>query len=160
MMNIAELPNNRLHVRPCYFDFKIGSMPFAFSKMRKFCNYDPIAKALIMTGWGDLIIIGDRAQKPLFPRRCFPAQVHRGSFFALPYAVEGVTLFDFFFQDDSGSGIYVMDLTANRTAHRLVNVTILRNIFGAKALNAVSGFGAVVRDKRHGALLRLASKTP
>ena len=54
----------------------------------------------------------------------------------------------------------MMDLAANRTAHGLVNVTILRNIFGAKALNVVSGFGAVVREQRHGALLRLASKTP
>ena len=43
----------------------------------------------------------------------------------------------------------MMNLVAYRTSHRLINVVVLRNIFGGKTLNAVSGFGATVREERH-----------
>jgi hypothetical protein len=42
-----------------------------------------------------------------------------------------------------------MNLMAYRTSHRLINVVVLRDIFGGKTLNAVSGFGATVREERH-----------
>jgi hypothetical protein len=45
-----------------------------------------------------------------------------------------------------------MDLTAYRISHRLIDVVILRRIFGGKALNAVSGSGAAVHEKRHAIL--------
>jgi len=48
--------------------------------------------------------------------------------------------------------IYVMDLFANRTGNRLINVTILRRIFGGKALNAISGLWAPVDKQRHAIL--------
>jgi hypothetical protein len=42
-----------------------------------------------------------------------------------------------------------MDLVTDGTGHRLVNVTVLRGIFGDEALHPVSGFGAVVHEERH-----------
>ena len=42
----------------------------------------------------------------------------------------------FFSQDGTRSRIYVMDLMAYRTGHRLIDVAILRSIFGRKALNS------------------------
>ena len=57
--------------------------------------------------------------------------------------------FDLFSQDGTGSRIYVMDLIACRTSHRLVSVVVFRCIFGGKPLNAVSGYGAAVHEKRH-----------
>jgi hypothetical protein len=70
MTNVAELLNNRLNIRPGYFNLIIRSMPFIFSKMGKLCDYNPIAKALIVTGLGDLVVVGDRAKKAFFPGRC------------------------------------------------------------------------------------------
>jgi len=59
-------------------------------------------------------------------------------------------LFVFFFaQDGAGSRIYVVNLMAYRAVHRLINMVILRSIFGGKALNAVSGLGASVQKERH-----------
>ena len=45
-----------------------------------------------------------------------------------------------------------MDLVANRTGHRLIDVAILRSIFGGKALNAVTSYGAAVDKEWHGKL--------
>jgi len=45
--------------------------------------------------------------------------------------------------------IHMMDLVTCRTGHRLVDVLVFRGIFGNKALNAVSGFGASVYKERH-----------
>ena len=42
-----------------------------------------------------------------------------------------------------------MNLVAYQTSHRLKNVVVLRDIFGGKTLNAVSGFGATVREEQH-----------
>jgi hypothetical protein len=42
-----------------------------------------------------------------------------------------------------------MNLAACRTSHRLIYVAVLQRVFGGKALNAVTGFGAVVREERH-----------
>jgi hypothetical protein len=58
-------------------------------------------------------------------------------------------LFDLFSQDGASRRIHEMDLAAYRTGHRLIDMLILRNIFGGKALNAVSGFGAAVHEERH-----------
>ena len=43
----------------------------------------------------------------------------------------------------------MMDLMAYRTGHRLINVAVLGGVFGGKALNPVSSFGAAVREERH-----------
>jgi hypothetical protein len=43
----------------------------------------------------------------------------------------------------------MMDLMAYGTGHRLINVTVLRGVFGGKALNPVSSFGAAVYEERH-----------
>ena len=51
-----------------------------------------------------------------------------------------------------------MDLMAYRTGHRLINVLVLRSIFGGKALNAVSSFRAAVREERHVTASRSASQ--
>jgi hypothetical protein len=42
-----------------------------------------------------------------------------------------------------------MNLLADWTGHRLIDVVVLRSIFGSEALNAVSGFGAAVQEERH-----------
>ena len=42
-----------------------------------------------------------------------------------------------------------MDLVAYRAGHRLIDVAILRSIFGGKALNAVTGYGAAVHKEWH-----------
>jgi len=49
-----------------------------------------------------------------------------------------------------------MDLVTCRTSHRLVGVVVFRRIFGGKALNAVSGFGAAVHEERHHESIRRA----
>ena len=49
-----------------------------------------------------------------------------------------------------------MDLVTCRTSHRLVGVVVFRRIFGGKALNAVSGFGAAVHEQRHDESIRRA----
>ena len=43
-----------------------------------------------------------------------------------------------------------MNLAAYRTSHRLIYVAVLRSVFGGKALNAITGFGAVVRKEQYG----------
>ena len=55
----------------------------------------------------------------------------------------------FFFQRSAGSWIHMMDLMAYRTGHRLINVAVLGGVFGRKALNPVSSFGAAVHEERH-----------
>ena len=57
--------------------------------------------------------------------------------------------FDFFAHYSAGRWVHVVDLVACRTGHRLIDVVVLRNIFGRKALNAVSGFWAAVDEERH-----------
>ena len=42
-----------------------------------------------------------------------------------------------------------MDLMAYRAGHRLIDVAILRSIFGGKALNPVTGYGAAVHKEWH-----------
>jgi hypothetical protein len=42
-----------------------------------------------------------------------------------------------------------MHLVTDRTGHRLIDVLILRGIFGRKALNEASGFWAAVNEERH-----------
>jgi hypothetical protein len=42
-----------------------------------------------------------------------------------------------------------MDLMAYRTGHGLINMAVLRGVFGGKALNPVSSFGAAVQEERH-----------
>jgi len=61
-------------------------------------------------------------------------------------------------QDGTRSRIYVMDLMACWTGHRLIDVAVLRNIFGTEALHAVSGFGAAVHEERHVTASRSASQ--
>ena len=58
-------------------------------------------------------------------------------------------LFGLFAQDDAGMRVHVMYLMTYRTSHRLIDVAVFRDIFGNKALNAVSGVGAPVYKKRH-----------
>jgi hypothetical protein len=55
-------------------------------------------------------------------------------------------LFDLFFQNHRGSRIHVVNLAACRTGHWLIDVVVLRDFFGDKALNAVSGFRAAVHE--------------
>ena len=40
-----------------------------------------------------------------------------------------------FSQDGAGGRVHMMYLLANRTRHRLIDVSILRNVFGTEALN-------------------------
>ena len=47
------------------------------------------------------------------------------------------------------AGFNMMDLMAYRTGHGLINVAVLRGVFGGEALNAVSSFGAAVHEERH-----------
>jgi len=39
-------------------------------------------------------------------------------------------------QDGAGGRVHVMNLFADRTTHRLIDVAVLRSIFGAEALNS------------------------
>jgi hypothetical protein len=48
-------------------------------------------------------------------------------------------LFGLFAQDYTGRWIHVVDLAARETGHRLINVVVLRDVLGNKALNALSG---------------------
>lgn len=52
--------------------------------------------------------------------------------------------------DGTGSRIHVVDLMAYWTGYRLIGVVVLRRVFSGKTLNAVSGYGAAVDEKRHG----------
>ena len=51
----------------------------------------------------------------------------------------GAALFGLFTQDGAGSRINVVDLAANGAGHRLIDVVVLRDVLGNKALNALSG---------------------
>ena len=42
-----------------------------------------------------------------------------------------------------------MDLVACRAGHRLIDVVVFRDVFGAEALDAVSGGWAAVEEERH-----------
>jgi hypothetical protein len=57
-----------------------------------------------------------------------------------------------FAQNFAGSRVHVMHLVTDRTGHRLIDVLILRGIFGRKALNEASGFWAAVNEERHVAM--------
>jgi hypothetical protein len=46
----------------------------------------------------------------------------------------------------------MMNPLAHRTGHRLIDVVVLRRIFGRETLNAVSGFGAAVHEQGHAVL--------
>ena len=48
-------------------------------------------------------------------------------------------LFGLFAQDYTGRWIHVVDLAARETGHRHINVVVLRDVLGNKALNALSG---------------------
>jgi hypothetical protein len=61
----------------------------------------------------------------------------------------GAGLFQFFADNRPGSRVYVMDLAARETSHRLIDVLILRDVFGDKTLHAVSGLGAAVDEEGH-----------
>ena len=54
-----------------------------------------------------------------------------------------------FTDDRPGSRIDVVDLAAREAGYWLVDVLVLGDIFGAKALDAVSGLGAAVEEERH-----------
>src|ERR1700719_1201788 len=43
----------------------------------------------------------------------------------------------------------MMDLMAHWTCDRLIDVAVLRNIFGRKALNAIPGVRAAIHEERH-----------
>ena len=45
--------------------------------------------------------------------------------------------------------VHVMYPVTYRTSHRLIDVAVFRRIFGNKALNGVSGYGAAVDKQRH-----------
>ena len=53
-------------------------------------------------------------------------------------------------QDGTSSRIHVVDLMTCWTGYRLIGVVVLRRVFSGKTLNAVSGYGAAVDEKRHG----------
>jgi hypothetical protein len=61
----------------------------------------------------------------------------------------GAGLFQFFADNRSGSRVYVMDLAARETGHGLIDVVVLGDVFGDKALHAVSGLGAAVDEEGH-----------
>ena len=44
----------------------------------------------------------------------------------------------------------MVDLMAYWTGYRLIGVVVLRRVFGGETLNAVSGYGAAIDEKRHG----------
>ncbi len=54
-----------------------------------------------------------------------------------------------FSQHPAGSRIHQVKLTAHRARDRLIGFLVLRNVFGGKALNAVSGIGAAIHEERH-----------
>ena len=58
--------------------------------------------------------------------------------------------FGLFTQDYTGCRIHMVDLAARETGHGLIDVVILGDVFGNKALHAVSGLGAAVDEEGHG----------
>jgi hypothetical protein len=58
-------------------------------------------------------------------------------------------LIGLFAQDDAGMRVHVMYLMTYWTSHRLIDVVVFRDIFGNKALNAVSAVWAPVYKERH-----------
>jgi hypothetical protein len=95
-----------------------------------------------------------RQPDPRLDRQCFIVRDAAGQALAYVY-FEGEPgrpsggLIWPFRQDDAGMRVHVMYLMTYRTSHRLIDVVVFRDIFGNKALNAISGIWASVYNERH-----------